>query len=95
MNLVLLSYTTGAQFVRTALRELRDAGEYDRNFWTLYAHREQLGKNFSEEGAWYVPNFFAAAIIGENPRAFGLTTPPLSTQTGVELSDEGSSNQKP
>jgi hypothetical protein len=27
----------------------------------------------------YVPSFFAAAIIGENPQAFGLQTKPLST----------------
>jgi serine/threonine protein kinase/soluble lytic murein transglycosylase-like protein len=79
MSLVLLSYTTGATFVRTALRELRDAPDYQRNFWTLYAHRDLLGNNFKDEGAWYVPNFFAAAIIGENPETFGLKTAPLST----------------
>jgi serine/threonine protein kinase len=81
VSLVLLSYTTGATFVRTALRELRDAPDYQRNFWTLYAHRDLLPNNFKDEGAWYVPNFFAAAIIGENPETFGLTTPPLSTLT--------------
>ncbi len=79
MSLVLLSYTTGATFVRTALRELRDSDDYQRNFWTLYAHRDKLGNGFKDEGAWYVPNFFAAAIIGENPETFGLKTPPLST----------------
>lgn len=79
MSLVLLSYTTGASFVRTALRELRDADDYQRNFWTLYAHRDRLGNDFKDGGAWYVPNFLAAAIIGENPQTFGLTTPPLST----------------
>jgi hypothetical protein len=79
MTLVLLSYNTGATWVRTTLRELRDAGDYQRNFWTLFAHREELGSNFRREGAGYVPNFFAAAIIGENPRAFGLTLPPLSS----------------
>jgi len=26
-----------------------------------------------------VPRFFAAAIVGENPQAFGLQTQPLST----------------
>jgi soluble lytic murein transglycosylase-like protein len=82
MSLVLLSYTTGATFVRTALRELRDAPNYQRNFWTLYAHRDRLGNGFKDEGAWYVPNFFAAAIIGENPETFGLKTPPLSTWAG-------------
>jgi serine/threonine protein kinase len=83
MTLVLLSYNTGATWVRTTLRELRDAGDYQRNFWTLFAHREELGSNFRQEGAGYVPNFFAAAIVGENPRAFGLTLPPLSSLAGA------------
>ena len=78
MTLVLLSYNTGASWVRTSLRELRDAGDYQRNFWTLFAHRDELGENFRQEGAGYVPNFFAAAIIGENPQSFGLSLPPLS-----------------
>jgi serine/threonine protein kinase len=79
MTLVLLSYNTGAQWVRNALRELRDADDYQRNFWTLFAHRDELGENFRQEGAGYVPNFFAAAIIGENPKTFGLSLPPLSS----------------
>jgi len=81
MTLVLLSYNTGATWVRTTLRELRDAGDYQRNFWTLFAHREELGSNFRQEGAAYVPNFFAAAIVGENPQNFGLPLPALSTLT--------------
>jgi hypothetical protein len=79
MTLVLLSYNTGATWVRTSLRELRNSGDYQRNFWTLFAHRDELGENFRQEGAWYVPNFFAAAIIGENPKTFGLSLPPLSS----------------
>ncbi len=79
MTLVLLSYNTGAQWVRNTLRELRDADGYERNFWTLFAHRDQLNEGFRNEGASYVPNFFAAAIVGENPDRFGLPTPPLSS----------------
>ncbi|HUS12639.1 MAG TPA: serine/threonine-protein kinase [Pyrinomonadaceae bacterium] len=79
MTLVLLSYNTGAPWVRNTLRELRDAGDYERNFWTLFAHRDQLDGTFREEGARYVPNFFAAAIIGENPHTFGLSLAPLSS----------------
>jgi hypothetical protein len=45
----------------------------------LYAHRNELGDTFRNESAGYVPNFFAAAIIGENPQAFGLNFEPLST----------------
>jgi len=37
-----------------------------------------LDERFRNE-AGYVPSFFAAAIIGENPKNFGLSTPALST----------------
>lgn len=79
MTLVLLSYNRGATWVRTTLREVRDTSDYQRNFWTLFAHRGELDETFRKEGAAYVPSFFAAAIIGENPQVFGLSTPPLST----------------
>ncbi len=79
MTLVLLSYNRGATWVRTTLRELRDLEGYERNFWTLFEHRDKLDESFRNEGAGYVLNFFAAAIIGENPQAFNLSTPPLST----------------
>jgi len=79
MTLVLLSYNHGAQWVRTTLRDLRETDDYQRNFWTLFAHREQLDERFRNEGAGYVPSFFAAAIIGENPQTFGLKLPPLSS----------------
>ena len=79
LTLVLLSYNRGPEGVRDALRELRDTDNYQRNFWTLFAHRDKLDEQFRKESAGYVPAFFAAAIIGENPRAFDLPTPPLST----------------
>jgi len=78
MTLVLLSYNRGAESVRNNLRQLRDAENYERNFWTLFAHRDELDDAFRNEGAHYVPGFFAAAIIGENPQNFGLPLPPLS-----------------
>jgi serine/threonine protein kinase len=79
MTLVLLSYNRGPGWVVETLRQLRETDNYARNFWTLYAHRDQLDDQFRKENASYVPAFFAAAIIGENPRNFGLSTPALST----------------
>lgn len=79
MTLVLLSYNRGAESVRTNLRQLRGTENYGRNFWTLFAHRSELDEAFQNEGAHYVPSFFAAAIIGENPQSFGLPLPPLSS----------------
>jgi serine/threonine protein kinase len=80
MTLVLLSYNRGPEWVRDTLRRLRDEdSNYERNFWTLFVNRDQLDDTFRNENAYYVPRFFAAAIIGENPQAFGLQTPPLTT----------------
>ncbi len=78
MTLVLLSYNRGSTSVRDTLRELRDTDGFERNFWTLFAHREKLDESFRRESAGYVPNFLAAAIIGENPEAFGIQMPALS-----------------
>jgi len=82
MTLVLLSYNRGAEWVRSTLRQLRDTDNYERNFWTLYANRDKLDDVFRNENSAYVPGFFAAAIIGENPQNFGLQIAPLSTLTG-------------
>ncbi len=80
MTLVLLSYNSGPDPVRDALRRLRETdANYERNFWTLYANRDKLDDGFRNESAGYVPEFFAAAIIGENPRNFDLQIPALST----------------
>ena len=78
MTLVLLSYNQGPGWVTDTLRQLRETENYQRNFWTIYAKRDTLGENFRRE-AGYVPEFFAAAIVGENPKNFGLQTPALST----------------
>jgi membrane-bound lytic murein transglycosylase D len=78
LTLVLLSYNRGSESVRTTLRELRGSQNYQRNFWTLFANRHKLDQIFRNESVGYVPAFFAAAIIGENPESFGLQGPPLS-----------------
>ena len=79
LTLVLLSYNRGEAWVRDTLRQLRGTENYERNFWTMLANKESLDDGFRNESAGYVPSFFAAAIIGENPEAFGLKTPPLSS----------------
>jgi len=86
VTLVLLSYNRGAEWVRDTLRELRSTENYERNFWTLFANRETLDETFRDENAGYVPRFFAAAIIGENPETFGLQMQPLSTLAGANVS---------
>jgi soluble lytic murein transglycosylase-like protein len=78
LTLVLLSYTTGAEWVRVTLRSLRASGNYDRTFWTMFDKRATLDDRFQQDSVYYVPKFFAVAIIGENPAVFGLTIQPLS-----------------
>jgi hypothetical protein len=79
VTLVLLSYNRGAEWVRDTLRQLRGTENYERNFWTLLANKKSLDEVFRNENAGYVPSFFAAAIVGENPETFGLQIPPLSS----------------
>jgi len=50
-----------------------------RDFWSLIQKSELLSKQFQMENFKYVPKFFAAAIIGENPQDFGMTLQPIST----------------
>lgn len=52
-----------------------------RDFWSMIANGDKLSKQFQSENFKYVPKYFAAAIIGENPPDFGLTLQPLSTYT--------------
>jgi hypothetical protein len=80
MTLVLLSYNRGPDSVRESLRRLREVdANYERNFWTLFANRAKLDQSFQNESVGYVPDFFAVAIIGENPDMFDLKMPPLSS----------------
>ncbi|MBX7172582.1 MAG: transglycosylase SLT domain-containing protein [Pyrinomonadaceae bacterium] len=45
----------------------------------LTANPNRFDQQFQTESVKYVPKFLAAAIIGENPQVFGLTTKPLSS----------------
>lgn len=60
---------------------LEEAGKRERNFWSLLLVADQLSAQFQKENRKYVPKFFAAAIVGENPTVFGVSIPPLSTAT--------------
>jgi hypothetical protein len=64
---------------------LKKAADRERSFWTLVANQVvfegKVGEQFRKENVKYVPKFFAAAIIGENPQDFGIQMAPLSTYT--------------
>jgi membrane-bound lytic murein transglycosylase D len=62
-----------------ALATAHSSGE--RSFWTLVENAPQMSNQFQRENIKYVPHFFGAAIVGENPRVFGVDIEPLSTYT--------------
>jgi hypothetical protein len=61
------------------MRMLHSLGNKERSFWVLLDNADNMDEYFREETVKYVPKFFAAAIVGENPQTFGLPIPPLST----------------
>jgi serine/threonine protein kinase len=78
-TLGLLGFVIGENRVRDYLRQLRGRGIKERSFWTIFRYRQDLQPSLPEDVNKYVPHFFAAAIIGETPEAFELSTPPLTT----------------
>ncbi len=76
------SYNSGEGGLSTNLEKaLSTNSGLPRDFWTLIANGEMLSKQFQSENFKYVPKFFAAAIIGENPQDFGLKLQPISSYT--------------
>ncbi len=77
--LALLAYNRGARKVAEEVKLVITLGDRTCSICALTAASAQLDESFRRESVHYVPQFFAAAIIGENPRAFGLEIEPLSS----------------
>jgi hypothetical protein len=77
--LALLAYNRGENAVQNDLAQVLGEKSNSCSICVLTEQREKLDKTFNSESVYYVPRFFAAAILGENPQAFGLTSPPLSS----------------
>ena len=77
--LALLAYNRGASAVEQDVAALVNQENRACSICALTEQREKLDQTFQSESVRYVPSFFAAAIIGENPQAFGLATQPLSS----------------
>jgi soluble lytic murein transglycosylase-like protein len=77
--LAILAYNRGANNVERGLALLVNARNAGCSICALIESSDKLDATFQNENMYYVPRFFAAAIIGENPQAFGLQTQPLST----------------
>jgi len=77
--LALLAYNRGGENVERDLANVVNEQNRACSICALTDQSDQLDANFRSESRYYVPRFFAAAIVGENPRAFGLQTQPLSS----------------
>lgn len=77
--LALLSYNRGAWRTERAMKILLNDQNKRCSICALTADRSKLDETINYEDALYVPRFFAAAIIGENPKMFGLQMQPLSS----------------
>lgn len=78
--LAVASYNSGEGGLNKNLfSTLQSAGSSERSFWSLIANASHLSPQFQKENINYVPKFFAAAIVGENPRVFGVDMNPIST----------------
>jgi hypothetical protein len=77
--LALLAYNRGGKAVESDLAALVNEQNRACSICALTEQRDKLDKTFRSENVYYVPRFFAGAIIGENPQAFGLQTRPLSS----------------
>jgi Transglycosylase SLT domain len=77
--LALLAYNRGVQRTTRALKVLLNEQNKRCSICALTSDRSKVDETLSPENTLYVPRFFAAAIIGENPQSFGLQTQPLSS----------------
>lgn len=85
--LSIAGYNRNPESVKRDLRNVLNAKnneDKERSFWTLIANKGILDEKFQKENVNYVPRFFAAAIFGETPWAFGINDMrPLSTYTQI------------
>jgi membrane-bound lytic murein transglycosylase D len=77
--LAILAYNRGEHRTRRDLNLLLSDQNRRCSICALNADRSKLDEKFRNESVFYVPLFFAAAIMGENPQAFGLQMQPLSS----------------
>jgi hypothetical protein len=77
--LAILAYNRGAVNVERDLKLSLTDENRACSICALTENSDKLDPTFQNESVYYVPLFFAAAIIGENPQVFGLQTQPLSS----------------
>jgi hypothetical protein len=85
--LSIAGYNRSPDSVRRDLHDVisADANNKERSFWNLVMNSTMLDHWFQGENIKYVPKFFGAAIVGENPTIFGLEMLPLSDYTEKKI----------
>jgi hypothetical protein len=78
MTLAIFSFNRKPELLQRDLNIVVDSPEKERSFWTLMSEQDRLDGEVKADLS-YIPRFFAAAIIGENPQAFGLKMQPISS----------------
>jgi hypothetical protein len=79
--LALTSYNQGPKVVQESLSLVQNEQNKSCSICALNENKTRLNNGMQSEGLKYVPMFFAAAIIGENPDSFGIALKPLSSYT--------------
>lgn len=77
--LALLSYNRSPNRIEKDLKLVLNDKNKSCSICALTANSKKLDRYFQGESIKYVPKFFAAAIVGENPQAFDLKIQMLST----------------
>ena len=77
--LAILAYNRGADKTSRELKVVLTEQNKRCSICALTADRSKRDETFKSESVFYVPTFFAAAIIGENPQVFGVQMQPLSS----------------
>ena len=77
--LALHAYNQGTPKTKRDLKVVLDNENKRCSICALTADRSKRDETFKAEAVFYVAQFFAAAIVGENPQSFGLQLQPLSS----------------
>ena len=77
--LALLAYNRGESDVESDVAAIVNEQNRACSICALTEQRAKSDATLQSESFNYVQRFFAAAIIGENPQAFGLPSKPLSS----------------
>jgi hypothetical protein len=77
--LALTAYNQGPKAIKESLSLVVNEQNKSCSLCVLNENKTRLNQSMQTEGLKYVPTFFAAAIVGENPQAFGIALKPLSS----------------